>query len=69
MSEKPSEKYQKVESKLEKTINPYITVKIPMPEGVDKKAFLMLECNPDFIDTVKKQAKEWLTKGKSENSH
>jgi hypothetical protein len=66
MSEKPPEKYQKVENKIEKTINPYVNIKVPMPEGVDKKAFLMLECDPDFIDLVQKQAKEWLTKEKSE---
>jgi hypothetical protein len=64
MSEKTPEKYEKVRSKIEKTINPYVNVKIPMPEGVDKEAFLKLECDPAFIELLKKQAKEWLTKGK-----
>jgi hypothetical protein len=64
MSEKTPGKYEKVRSKIEKTINPYVNVKIPMPEGVDKEAFLKLECDPAFIELLKKQAKKWLAKGK-----
>jgi hypothetical protein len=64
MSEKTPEKYEKVQSKIEKTISPYVTVKIPMPEGVDKEAFLKLECDPAFIQLLKKKAKEWLEKSK-----
>jgi hypothetical protein len=63
MTEKAPEKYEKVQSKIEKTINPYVTVKIPMPEGVDKEAFLKLENDPAFIELLRKQAKEWLTRG------
>jgi hypothetical protein len=66
MSEKASEKYEKIQSKIEKSISPYITVKIPMPEGVDKEAFLKLENDSKFIDLLKKQAEEYLTR---ENSH
>jgi hypothetical protein len=62
MTEKASEKFEKVQSKIEKTINPYITVKIPMPAGVDKEAFLRLENNPEFIESLKKKSEEWLTK-------
>jgi hypothetical protein len=29
-----------------------------MPEGVDKEAFLKLECDPAFIELLEKQAKE-----------
>jgi hypothetical protein len=66
MSEKASEKYEKIQSKIEKSISPYITVKIPMPEGVDKEAFLKLENDSKFIDLLKKQAEEYLMR---ENSH
>lgn len=62
MSEKASEKYEKVQSKIEKSISPYITVKIPMPEGVDKEAFLKLETNSEFIESLKKQVRKWLTR-------
>ena len=64
MSER-TEKYEEVHSKIEKTINPYITVKIPMPEGVDKEAFLKLENDSKFIETLQKQVKKWLTHEKS----
>ena len=56
------DKYDKVESKIEKTISPYIKVKIPMPEGVDKDAFINLEHNQEFIKLLTNQAKIWLTK-------
>jgi hypothetical protein len=62
MTEKDSEKFEKVQSKIEKTISPYIKVKIPLPENVDKEAFLKLENDPEFIESLKKQAKKWLTK-------
>jgi hypothetical protein len=61
MTEKDSEKFEKVQSKIEKTISPYIKVKIPLPENVDKEAFLKLENDPEFIESLKKQAKKWLT--------
>jgi hypothetical protein len=64
MSER-TEKYEEVHSKIEKTINPYITVKIPMPEGVDKEAFLQLENDSKFIETLKKQVKKRLMHGNS----
>ncbi|MFQ6068880.1 MAG: hypothetical protein ACE5R6_21205 [Candidatus Heimdallarchaeota archaeon] len=62
MSEKASEKYEKVQSKIEKIISPYITLRIPMPEGVDKEAFLKLENDSRFIESLKKQVKKWLTR-------
>jgi protein-tyrosine phosphatase len=61
MTEKETEKFEKVQSKIEKTINPFITVKIPMPDGVDKEAFLNLEKDSEFIETVKEKAKVWLS--------
>jgi hypothetical protein len=60
MSEKASEKYEKVQSKIEKSISPYITVKIPMPEGVDKEAFLKLENDSGFIESLQGKVREWL---------
>ena len=64
MTEKDSEKFEKVQSRIEKKISPYITVKIPMPEGIDKEAFLELEKDPKFIESLKKKTKKWLTKKK-----
>lgn len=61
MSEGASEKYEKVQSKIEKSISPYITVKIPMPEGVDKEAFLKLENDSKFVESLKKQVRKRLT--------
>jgi hypothetical protein len=55
-----SGKYEKVQSKIEKSISPYITVKIPMPQGVDKESFLKLESDPRFIESLRDQVREWL---------
>jgi hypothetical protein len=60
MSEKVAGKYEKVQSKIEKSISPYITVKICMPEGVDKEAFLKLENDSRFIESLRDQVREWL---------
>jgi hypothetical protein len=62
MSKKASEKFEKVQSKIEKSISPYITVKIPMPEGVDKEAFLRLENDSRFIESLRDQVREWLSR-------
>jgi hypothetical protein len=62
MTERDSEKFEKVQEKLEKKISPYITVKIPMPEGANKDAFLQLENNSDFIALLENQTRKWLTK-------
>lgn len=61
MSEKEPDKYEKVQLKIEKTISPYIVIKIPMPDGVDKGAFLKLECDKAFAELIKNQTREWLT--------
>jgi hypothetical protein len=53
MSGGTSEKYEKVHSKIEKTISPYIMVKIPMPKGVDKEAFMKLENDTEFVESIK----------------
>jgi hypothetical protein len=62
MNGKVPEKYEKVQSKIEKSISPYITVKIPMPEEVDKEAFLKLENDSEFIESLEEYVKEWLLK-------
>jgi hypothetical protein len=61
-----TEKYEKVHSKIEKSISPYIMVKIPMPEGVDKDAFLKLENDIEFIALIKNQVRKRL---RPESSH
>lgn len=60
MSEKASKDYEEIESKIEKMLNPSITLEIAMPEGVNKEAFLKLENDPKFIETIKKQIKKRL---------
>jgi hypothetical protein len=64
MSEKASKRYKEIESKIEKTLNPSITLIITMPEGVDREAFLKLQNDPKLIETIKKQIKKRLKKGK-----
>lgn len=59
-NEKLSKEYAEIKSKIEKSISPYITVKIPMPEGVDKESFLKLENDKEFIESLKDYAKKWL---------
>jgi hypothetical protein len=61
-----TEKYEKVHSKIEKSISPYIMVKIPMPEGVDKDAFMKLENDIEFIALLKNQVRKRL---RHESSH
>jgi hypothetical protein len=64
MSEKASKRYKEIESKIEKTLNPSITLIITMPEGVNREAFLKLQNDPKLIETIKKQIKKRLKKGK-----
>jgi len=61
MSEKASKKYEEIESKIEKTLSPSITLEITMPEGVDREAFLKLENDSKFIETIKRQIRKRLT--------
>jgi hypothetical protein len=62
MSEKASKRYEEIESKIEKTLNPSITLEITMPEGVDREAFLKLENDSKFIEVIKKQIVKRLKK-------
>ncbi|MCS7374671.1 MAG: hypothetical protein NDF56_06810 [archaeon GB-1845-036] len=60
MSEKASKKYAEIQSKIERSINPYITVKIPMPRGVEKDEFLKLEEDEEFIEFLKNEVLKWI---------
>jgi hypothetical protein len=60
MTERTSEKYDKIQSKIERVITPYIAVKIPMPQGVDREAFMKLESHAEFLESLKRHTKEWL---------
>jgi len=60
MSEKASKEYEEIESKIEKMLCPSITLEITMPEGVDREAFLKLENDSKFIETIKRQIKKRL---------
>jgi hypothetical protein len=62
MSEKASKRYEEIESKIEKTLNPSITLMISMPEGADREAFLKLENDSKFIETIERQIKKRLKK-------
>lgn len=65
-NEKLPKEYAEIRSKIEKSISPYITVKISMPDGIDKESFLKLENNSEFIESLKDYVKKWLTR---ETSH
>lgn len=53
-------KFEEIRSKIEKAVTPYITVKIVMPEGVDKEEFLKLENNDEFLQALNGFVKRWL---------
>jgi hypothetical protein len=65
MTGKTFEKYEKIQSKIEEAITPYITLKIPMPQGVDREAFIKLENDVQFLESLANQTKEWLIRRKS----
>jgi len=54
--------YAEVESRIERSVSPYITVRIPMPEGVDREEFLKLENDPRFINALSRYTRRWLTR-------
>lgn len=60
MTERASDKFNDIKSKIEKSINPYITLKIDLPDGVNKETFLELEYNQEFKDSIKEYTKKWL---------
>jgi hypothetical protein len=62
MTERASDKFDHLQEKIDKTINPNITLKIYLPEGVEKEIFLELENDQEFIDKITEFAKKWLEK-------
>ncbi len=60
MSGEAQKKYEELKSKIEKTVNPYITLRIPIPEEADKKEFFDLEKDQEFIEHVKDEAVKWV---------
>lgn len=60
MTERASDKFDDIKSKIEKSINPYITLKIDLPMGVSKEVFFELEHNQEFKDSIKEYAKKWI---------
>ncbi|HDD42774.1 MAG: hypothetical protein DRN61_01070 [Thaumarchaeota archaeon] len=65
MSEEVRKKYEELKSKIEKTVNPYITIRIPIPEEADKREFLELEKDQEFIEHVKEEAIAWIAQKRS----
>jgi hypothetical protein len=64
MTERASEKFDNIKSKIEKSIHPYITLKIDLPECVSKEDFLKLELNQEFKDSIKEYTKKWINSRK-----
>ena len=60
MTKRASDKFDDIKSKIEKSINPYITLRIYLPEGVSKEIFFELEHNQEFKDSIKEYAKKWI---------
>jgi hypothetical protein len=60
MTERASDKFDDIKSKIEKSINPYITLRIDLPEGVSKEIFFELENDIEFKDSIKEYAKKWI---------
>ena len=58
-------KFEEIKTEIERAVIPYITVKIFMPEGVDKEEFLKLEKDDEFLRALGDFTKKWLKKGKS----
>jgi len=59
-------KFEEIRTEIEKAVIPHITVKISMPEGVDKEEFLKLEEDEEFLQALGDFTKRWLKKRKSE---
>ena len=61
-------KFEEIKTEIEKAVIPHITVKIFMPEGVDKEEFLKLEKDEEFLRALGDFTKKWLIKGKSKKT-
>ena len=65
MSGEAERRYEELKSKIEKTVNPYITIQIPIPEEADRSEFLKLEKDQEFIEHVRKEAIAWIARKRS----
>jgi len=65
LSGEVQKKYEELKSRIEKTVNPYITIQIPIPEDANKQDFLELEKDQSFIEHVKEEALAWIARKKS----
>ena len=61
-------KFEEIKTEIEKAVIPHITVKIFMPEGVDKEEFLKLEKDEEFLRALGDFTEKWLKKGKSKKT-
>jgi len=59
-------KFEEIKTEIEKAVIPHITVKIFMPEGVDKEEFLKLEKDEEFLRALEDFTKKWLKKRQGE---
>jgi hypothetical protein len=65
MTERASDKFDDLQSKIDKSINPYISLKIYLPESIEKETFLELENDQEFIESVTEFARKWLEEKQS----
>jgi len=61
-----SDKFEKIQSEIERAVTPSITVKISLPEETDKEEFLKLEKDEEFLKALKNFAKRWMKRKKRE---
>ena len=60
MTERATDKFDDIKSKIEKSLNPYILLRIDLPEGIDKETFYELENNQEFNDAIKEYTRKWI---------
>ena len=66
MTERASDKFENIKSRIEKSINPYITLRIELPENVEREEFMELENNQEFSEQVNTFVKNWIETHKAD---
>ena len=66
MTERASDKFENIKSRIEKSINPYITLRIELPENVEREEFMELENNQEFSEQVNTFVKDWIETHKAD---
>lgn len=66
MTERASDKFENIKSRIEKSINPYITLRIELPENVEREEFMELENNQEFTEQVNTFVKNWIETHKAD---